>query len=175
MTVGVTGYGIQSDRLIVGRAPGGAGCTRQWRWLANLAETETEMETQTCVSVSIMVSVLFGHVSRICTGRSALQPAAQFFFGIYFLAPETERETETETELCLLSPMVSCHTWTAQRALATAVVPINSTSLLFPCYKLEAKVVARASIIISLDAQVAQASYYYKFGGAKLKPTYYYY
>jgi hypothetical protein len=93
------------------------------------------METQTCVSVSILVSVLFEHVSRICTGRSALQPAAQIFFGIYFLAPETERETETEKELCLLSPMVSCHTWTAQRALATAVVPINSTSLLFPCYK----------------------------------------
>jgi hypothetical protein len=40
------------------------------------------METETCVSVSILVSVLFGHVSRICTRRSALQLPAQNFFGV---------------------------------------------------------------------------------------------
>ena len=53
---------------------------RKWRWLATPPDSETETESETCVSLSISVSVLFGPVSRNCTGQPAHFPPVNFFF-----------------------------------------------------------------------------------------------
>ena len=51
-----------------------------WRWLATPPDSETETESETCVSLSVSVSVLFGPVSRNCTGQPAHFPPVNFFF-----------------------------------------------------------------------------------------------